>query len=157
VYDGKQGTGYDRLENLQMTPDGAHCVFIASGVGGARVVLDGTEGAPYAGISDVEQAPDGRVAYIGRKITNEALLVVGGQEIPNTQTFGRHLPYTGQSSLPHVAFSPDGKRYAYVVAKHSATPGTITARTTVVVDGKPGLEYAGANELQFSSDGKRFA
>ena len=157
VIDGKQGPGYDAVASLKMTPDGAHYAFFATAGNSRRVVLDGVEGKPYpALLTDLELAPDGRVAYMasmpstGLSPTGRgpALLVLGGQEIPNTSTFILDQGPGGHPSF-HVAFSPDGKRVAYV-KQNVPSPGLV-----VVVDGKAGPEYTSIGLLQFSPDGRR--
>ena len=97
LVDGKPGPGYDAVQSLKMTPDGAHYAFFATTGGSRRIVVDGVEGKPYGvALSDLELAPDGRVAYMASLPSTGGpspvghgppVLVLGGQEIPNTSTF----------------------------------------------------------------------
>jgi Tol biopolymer transport system component len=163
VVDGKVGPGYAKISSLQLTPDGAHYAFIATktgaaGAAGGLVVVDGVEGPSYpGGVSELEQAPDGRVAYMVVKPQtspggNPPHLIVGGLDIPNTTTFGVTIRAGYRSPQYDVAWSPDGKRFA-AVQQNRPNPGV-----TVLVNGKPmGQTYQTANELVWSPDGSRLA
>ena len=159
VVDGKQSPAYDTIESMTLSPDGAHYTFFAHGSGAAFAVHDGTEGKHYRGrLMDLETAPDGRFAYQAQLETQpgpshgaQDILVVDGTEAENTTTFTYPTP-TGMVPVRHVAFSPDGKRYAYV-QRNTPNPGV-----QVKVNGKAmGLTYNGASQLIFSPDGSRFA
>lgn len=159
VVDGKPGPAYFKIGFLVMTPDGAHYAYAAGRQGGFLVVYDGVEGR-QAGheITELEIAPDGRIAYMvpaeerpGPGHPPGPSLVVNTTEIANTTTFSNPATY-GQAPIRHLAWSPDGKRYAYI-QMNTPNPGV-----TVMVNGKPmGLTYSGASQLLFSPDGSRFA
>ncbi len=168
VVDGKAGPGYDTISGLKVTSDGTHYAFLATrrgtgpgaaGATGGLAVIDGVEGPVYPmGVSDLEQAPDGRVSYMAMKPQtspggNPPHLIVGTLDIPNTTTFGVTIRNASRFSPQyHVAWSPDGKRFA-CVQTNTPNPGI-----TVLVNGKPmGLTYDNANELVWSPDGSRFA
>ena len=149
VIDEKQGPLYDSIKSLKMTPDGAHYAYFALRSVTWKTVVDGVEGKPYGSLSDLELAPDGRVAFMATRQGNGTpLLVVGGQEIPNTRTFTLDQGPGGHAGY-HVAFSPDGKRFAYV-KQNLPSPGFVA-----VVDGKQGREYKSIDLVQFSPDGSR--
>jgi Tol biopolymer transport system component len=77
---------------------------------------------------------------------------VGALDIPNTTTFGVTIRNGYPSAQYHVAWSPDGKRFA-CVQQNTPNPGV-----TVLVNGKPmGQTYQRANELVWSPDGSRLA
>jgi Tol biopolymer transport system component len=166
VVDGKPGPAYDGISGLKLTPDGAHYAYIGMRSGGAAVqsvvVVDGVDNPGYYGVSDLEQAPDGQVAYEavttpgppGGHGGGVAELIVGGLRAANTLTFnastydkdrvGFRLGYGSH----RVAWSPDGKRVAYI-QRNTPNPGV-----TVMVDGKPmGPTYLSADELLWSPDG----
>ena len=170
VVDGKAGPGFAMISALQLTPDGAHYAYLGnrSGVGAqqAFAVIDGVESPAYFGVTDLEQAPDGRVAYVAGTKAGDAqgrggagALFVGGVEIPGScgpgpalicLSFGNTIRSGQVSPQRHVAWSPDGKRYAYI-RPNSPNPGV-----TVMVNGKPmGLTYQVAGELRWSPDGSR--
>ena len=164
VVDGKVGPGYDAIAGLKVTADGAHYAFIVTrraagaGAAGSFVVVDGVEGPNYPmGVSDLEQAPDGRVAYMAMKPQtgpggNPPHLIVGPVDLPRTTTFGVTIRSGYPSPQFHVAWSPDGKHFA-CVQQNTPNPGV-----TVLVDGKPmGPAYSNANELVWSPDGSRLA
>ena len=164
VVDGKPSPGYDEISGFKVTSDGAHYAFIATrrttGPNPSvseSAVIDGVESAPERDISDLEQAPDGRVAYMAMRPQttpggNPPHLVAGGLDIPWTTTFGTGARIGNNLSQFHVAWSPDGKRFACVQSNHP-NPGV-----TVLVNGKPmGPTYESANMLMWSADGSRLA
>jgi hypothetical protein len=161
VVDGKVGPAYDTIMSLKVTPDGAHYAFViekrSATARTAAVVVDGVEGASEREISDLEQAPDGRVAYLTMRPQttpggNPPHLIVGGLDVPWTTTFG--YPIRGVNNPPqmHVAWSADGKRFAYI-QQNTPNPGV-----TVMVNGKPmGPTYNSASGPMWSPDGSRLA
>ena len=171
VVDGKQGPGYNGISALQLTPDGAHYAHLAFPAGSQNqvAVVDGVvEGQAWRGLADLEQAPDGRVAYVVAKTVapgaahggGTGALVVAGKEqagscgnanSPMCLSFGNRRP-NGRTPQRRVAWSPDGKGFAYVQS-NAPNPGV-----TVIVNGKPmGPTYNNATELSWSPDGSRFA
>lgn len=173
VADGKPGPGYGGISQLKLTPDGAHYAFVAQSVGSPNpvAVVDGVvEGQALFGVHFLEQAPDGRVAYQAsiRPAPNDrsglAALIVGGRALPgscgtvspgncqsfnNPQSAGFDVGYRGS----HVAFSPDGKGFAYIESNRPTRPDV-----TVMVNGKAmGPTYQQATDLTWSPDGSRFA
>ncbi len=171
VVDGKVGPGYGGIRLLQVTPDGAHYAYIGQPAGSPNTVavVDGVvEGQAYRGIGDLEQAPDGRVAYMAALTVapgaahggGSAVLVVAGKELPGScgngrspmcMTFGNRQP-NGVTPQRRVAWSPDGKGFAFVQS-NAPNPGV-----SVIVNGKPmGPTYNHASELTWSPDGSRFA
>ena len=161
VVDGKSSPAYSSVTSLKLNPDGTHYAYLASGVGQVYfAVHDGVEGKHYNyyGLQDLEMAPDGRIAYSavwgkpqGGHDIGAGGIVVDGTEIPNVTSFGMPTPAGGAPQV-HVAWSPDGKRYAYI-QQNTPDPGV-----TVKVNGKPmGLSYAGAGQLLWSPDGTHLA
>ena len=166
VVDGKPGPAYDGISGLKLTPDGAHYAYLAfrPGAGPQRAVavIDGVESPAYYGINDLEQAPDGRVAYVavttpgppGGHGGGVAELIAGGLRAANTLTFNAstydkdRIGYRLGYGSHRVAWSPDGKRVAYV-QQNNPNPGV-----TVMVNGKAmGPTYLAAEELLWSPDG----
>ena len=161
VADGKVSPPYDAIQSLLVTPDGLHYVFIGTKNGAPNntmvAVTDGVEGtAGFMQVTDLVLAPDGRVAYRGLLPPKPGPgefapdLIVAGQDLPHIMAFGpgrmKNLP------LSYVAFSPDGKRYAYV-QQNTPNPGV-----TVMVNGKPmGPAYSSVADLAWSPDGSRLA
>jgi hypothetical protein len=173
VVDGKPGPAYSGIQSLQLTADGLHYGYLAFSPGSqhAVAVIDGVESKGAGlGVSNLELAPDGRFAYIAMTKGptqgdrgGEAALFIGGQQqmgscgtktgVSPCQTFTAFVPIASAKSPPyiHVAWSPDGKGYAYVQS-NLPNPGV-----TVVVNGKPsGLTYQRAGPLMWSPDGSRF-
>ncbi|HEV8363829.1 MAG TPA: hypothetical protein VGQ52_09935 [Gemmatimonadaceae bacterium] len=170
VVDGKPGPAYPTITYLTVTPDGTHYAYVASQQSATgpttAVVVDGVEGKFYFGVGDLEQAPDGRVAYVattnrgdGDRRGGEAVLIVNGvlaQRATSGAPFGPQFANTIRPSFRspsrRVAWSPDGKGFA-VIQPNTPNPGI-----TVMVNGKPmGPTYLVADELQWSSDGSHFA
>ena len=160
VVDGKPGPAFDQIGGLKVTTDGAHYAFIATRRANASmsqtVVVDGVEGPVEKNISDLEQAPDGRVSYMAMRPQTSAggnppHLIAGGLDLPWTTTFGTGVA-AGPAPQYHVAWSPDGKRFA-CVQMNNPNPGV-----TVLVNGKAmGPTYRSANQLSWSPDGSRLA
>ena len=161
VVDGKPGPSYTSVGSMKLNPDGTHYAYLASAPGPASfVVHDGAEGKhyPYYPVGDLEMAPDGRIAYSavwgkpsGGHDIGAGGIVIDGQEIPNVTSFSVPQAY-GASPIIHVAWSPDGKRYAYI-QQNTPDPGV-----TVKVNGKAmGLSYTGVGQLQWSPDGAHLA
>lgn len=166
VVDGKIGAAYDTIANLKVTPDGAHYAFIANrfsaapGAAGGRfqlVVVDGVEGRTERDVSDLEQAPDGRVSYMAMRPQttpggNPPHLIAGALDASWTTVFGLPIRVGGIVPQYHVAWSGDGQRFAYV-QQNTPNPGV-----TVMVNGKPmGPTYNSAHGLLWSPDGSRLA
>jgi hypothetical protein len=170
VVDGKPGPSYAAITSLTVTPDGAHYAYIGSQQNPTgpttAVVVDGVAGTSYFGVGDLELAPDGRVAYIattnrgdGDRRGGEAILVVDGATVQRVSgptgialQFANTLRPSFRSPYRRVAWSPDGKGFA-IIKPNSPDPGV-----TVMANGKPmGPTYLSADELQWSSDGSRFA
>lgn len=171
VADGKPGPAYQEISSLKVTADGAHYAYLATkersptapttGVPALRVaVIDGVEGKAYPNVADLEQAPDGRAAYVATKPSPPNArfaptpLVVGSVEFAeNTTVFGTLIPGSGgMRPLRHVAWSPDGKRFAYIKQNYP-NPGV-----QVMVNDQPmGLTYSAAAELLWSPDGAHLA
>ena len=160
IVDGKAGPAYDTIRSLKVTPDGAHYAFIiekrSPTARPAAVVIDGVEGATEREITELEQAPDGRVAYMAmrpqtRPGGNPPHLIVGGLDADWTTTFGYPVP-AGAAPQLHVAWSADGKRFAYV-QQNNPNPGV-----TMMVSGKAmGLAYNSVSAPFWSPDGSRLA
>jgi Tol biopolymer transport system component len=167
VVDGKPGPAYDGIAGMTLTPDGAHYAYVGTRSGGgatprAVAVIDGVESTPYYAVSEVEQAPDGRLAYIattnlgdgsGRggaaELVIGALRVKAGTVTHNVSTYDKDRPgFRLGYQTRRVAFSPDGKRAAWV-QRNTPNPGV-----TVMVDGKAmGPTYLSADELLWSPNG----
>lgn len=160
IVDGKAGPAYDTIRSLTVTPDGAHYAFIiekrSPTARPAAVVIDGVEGAIEREITELEQAPDGRVAYMAmrpqtRPGGNPPHLIVGALDATWTTTFGFPVP-AGAAPQQHVAWSADGKRFAYI-QRNDPNPGV-----TVMVNGKAmGPTYNSASAPIWSPDGSRIA
>ena len=158
VVDGTPGPAYDQISSLLLTPDGAHYAYIANKTGGNLVVSDGVEGKLYPGrISDLDQAPDGRVDFMATPPSSSPHgmapdLIVGGLTVSNSRTYNTMLSNGNRSPLRRVAWSPDGKRFAYI-QQNPPNPGV-----QVMVNGKPlGQSYNSAGDLTWSADGSTLA
>lgn len=170
VVDGKPGPAYAAITSLTVTPDGAHYAYIASQQNPTgpttAVVVDGVAGTFYFGIGDLELAPDGRVAYIattnrgdGDRRGGEAIFVVDGaitQRVSGPTgialQFANTIRPSFRSPYHRIAWSPDGKGFAFI------KPNTPNPGVTVTANGKAmGPTYQVADELLWSSDGSHFA
>ncbi len=172
VVDGTPSAAYDDVRSLLMTDDGAHYAFIGMRDLVHHLVIDGVEGPPGPPPGGLSLGPNGQVAYIetepappGYRQQNPQVLVVDGMEVTDQTVMALHYDGSLEGFPPgasptyaiadpnlntlYVAFSPDGKRFAYT------THETNGAR--VVIDGQPGPEYRGIANLHFSPDGSRVA
>jgi len=121
----------------------------------------------FRGINDLEQAPDGRVAYVapvkaapGASGGGIAMLMVAGAAVPGSCgtgslamciSFGTPVVAAGGTPQYHVAWSPGGKGFAYVKS-NDPSPGVV-----VMANGKAmGPTYTSAHQLRWSPDGSRF-
>lgn len=169
VVDGKPGPAYDGISGLKLTPDGAHYAYLAfkPGTGPQRAVavIDGVEGPAWFSVGDLEQAPDGRVAYqAGTKQGDasgrggEEKVFVGDFSVSNTLKYNvsfydkDRIGHRLGSASQRIAWSPDGKRFAYI-QRNPPNPGV-----TVMVNGKAmGPTWLAAEELLWSPDGARLS
>jgi len=141
VLDRVRGPTYDAigLGALAFSADGKRLAYAARRGGQWRVVVDGREGAAYAGIGELVFSDDGgRVAYAAER-GGSWFIVADDVEGP---PFDELLAHT-------LRFSRDGKRLAYAAVRG--------ARTHVVVDGVEGPGTDGVGKLAFSDDGARVA
>ncbi|MEO6995984.1 MAG: hypothetical protein ABI273_20440 [Lacunisphaera sp.] len=144
VVDGKQGPQFERIDDLQFSPDGH--VFYQPYLenSGVRIVRDETLVPPVDGYreSRVYFSQDGqRTVYIGEQSRD------GGDRALISD--GKAVPFKTSSFLSFV--SPDARRLAY-------STGT-RGHTRMVVDGTPGPEMMDfINEsVKFSADSRRIA
>ena len=139
VIDRVRGPTYDAigLGALAFSADSRHLAYAARRGGQWRVVVDGREGAAYAGIGELVFSDDGsRVAYAAER-GGQWFIVEDAVEGP---PFDVLLAGT-------LRFSHDGKRLAYAAVRGD--------QTHVVVDGVEGPGTDGVGKLAFSDDGAR--
>ncbi len=146
---GKQHPG-EIKQTLTLSPDNKRVAFVAQGVGGEFVVVDGVAGKHYAtitrdpinesGISlPIVFSPDSRrVAYVAKR-GGKYLVVHEGKESAEYD-----FVYTG---APH--FSPDSRRLVYTARRGG--------KFFVVVDGVEGKAFDQVTHPEFSRDGRRVA
>lgn len=156
----KESPDYLQIMSLTATDDGAHYAFIGQRGRSFFVVKDGTEGPEYTVVTDLEMAPDGRIAYQAGKPASARpagfageprWLVVDGQEVGySAAQFNRLDGGAGGQAGKYVAFSNDGKRFAWVKRLPAAGSSVV-----MLGDKQIGEEYANVAHLQFSPDGKR--
>lgn len=171
VVDGKTGPGYISIASLKVTPDGLRYAYVAQPAGSqnALAVVDGVvQGPMFRGINDLDQALDGRVAYVapiktapGASGGGVAVLMAGGVAVPGScgtgqlpycLTFNNRVGIAGTTPERRVAWNPDGKGFAYIKS-NDPDPGVV-----VMANGKAvGPTYTSAHQLQWSADGSRFA
>ncbi|MDQ6624214.1 MAG: hypothetical protein M3Y86_12130 [Verrucomicrobiota bacterium] len=138
VIDGKESEPYNRVEQLQFSPDGARVGFVAFTPDGQTAVVDGKAGRFYDSIYSLEFSPDGsHVSYVAHTPSGQ-FVVIDEKESP------------GYNAAGHVLFSENGKLNAYTA---SPTGNGVL----VVVNGHASKTYHEFDSIALSSDGSRYA
>ena len=186
ILDGKQGPVSDHLPVLRFTPDGRRCIYAVIVRGKQRVVIDGNPTREYEHVWEYGFAPDNRSFYIAQE-KNKQFLVLDEQagrrfDIVGSPVFsddGKRVAYWAQekegddeflrcvidrnvgpcyrASITEIAFSPNGKRVAYVVSNSVRAVGENEQKDFVVLDGVVGAEFKWVRELTFSPDSLHLA
>ncbi len=143
VVDGKKGSvESDAISAIVFSSDGRHCAYPARNGTKWRLVEDGAPLGPAADEINpacVVFSPDGgRLAY-GARLGKKWFAVMNGEIDLKS----------GYDSLSSFAFSPDGRRFAFVAGLDSGQ--------TVVADGRPGRFYDTTSDPTWSPDGKHLA
>lgn len=165
VVDREESDGYAVIRNFRFSPDSRRYAFEAftgnvAPVVGWYVVVDGKPGPKLYQLTDdsLTFSPDGtRVAYAGMTSVSEGVAVIDGA--PQKANLAPFQPRAakapalwGRRMRTHFAFSPDGRRVAYVGQLLNGT-----GQTVALVDGEPqGTAHLFAYPT-FSADGRHFA
>ena len=138
IVDGKEGTPYDFVQDLEFTPDSKHVTYLANRSNQWFLVVDGKEEKRYETDQTPLLSPDkSRVAYLVKGKNGDFVVADGIR--------GKPYPSIAQNSL---VFSPDSKRLAYFTDRF------------VVVEGHEGKRYDGFEKDPrpiFSPDGQSMA
>jgi Tol biopolymer transport system component len=134
--------GASEISRFTWSADGKHwaCVIQMGKGKEARyaVVVDGKTGPEFHRVEPPKFGADGVVAYLASgAINGPNRLVLGG------------VPQTGFDSYRRFAWSPDGKKLAFIGGKGG--------KVYVVRDGAQSEPYSAADELLWSPDGKSLA
>lgn len=147
VIDGVEGERFDRVgEVFHFSPEGGRVAYFAERTGKKVLVADGRQFA-HDEIANVKFGPGARLMFAGKRGTRQVVYVDGAGE--KEYAAGAAEPADARHYDSHddeFAFSPDGRRYAYV-----ANQG---GREFVVVDGAEGKQYDDIDDLQFTADGR---
>lgn len=151
VLDGEEGKSYDTVGRPRFSRDGRHVAFAAAAGGTTFVVIDGVEGRARPADDPVHPlsllfSPSGAAAYVVGPRGRVRAVIDGVEGRPYEQVFD-----------DSIAFSPEGRRFAYVAVRGGADGAP--PRSVVVVDGKEGPPHQGVvpGSIRFSPDGRRFA
>lgn len=174
VLDGhEQAEQYDKVSAVSFSPEGDSYAFVACQAEKCQLNVGGTKSGPvYDDFSYVRYSNDGKkLAFLGKR-DGRWFAVVGGKELgpglkdvwPSFWGFtedGSRFYVAGRLDgkwtyivdgkpgpdfdvISPIAFSPDGRHYAYggTIVKG----GALKKKTigTIVVDGKPGESYEGS-------------
>ncbi len=146
VVDGVAGPTVSGPKDLQFSHDGKRFIYRANfgAIGEEHIVIDGKAIPAPQGLHELKLAPHGlRYSYIAG-VQNAVTPYIDGV----AQKTIRKL---GSFDSPGIVFSPDGKRFAYVVGGL----GDNGHGLQVNVDGKTGETLLDVDDLQFSADSKR--
>lgn len=145
VLDGVIGPKYGGVARPQFSDDGHHLLYVATKTPGKyTLVVDGKEGPLYDWVgtdnpgANVLISSDGaHIAYVARQSKAQggnSVVVMDGKEAPNAD---------------RVWMSPDGKNFTYLTRQKAVGQ----ERVTIVINGKPGLEYNVFDDLRLAPDG----
>jgi len=147
VTDGVEGEAFDDVnDNFQFSPDGKRMVYLAKRGGQQFLVLDGVATA-YDGILGFKFSPDSKRLFVEARRGNTLLMILEG-EPPKKYELGPGAqvePFDDEDAP--IAFSPDGKRTAWVSPRNG--------KSLVVTGEEEGKPYDEIKNLQFTSDGKQ--
>ncbi len=165
VVDGVEGKEYFQVlpVSLSFSPDGKRVAYSArpaSALSNPRglwtLVVDGTEGSKHDFVVGPYFSRDGmHVAYAATKYrggsSTKMSVVVDGKNGPEFDEvgLGKFGALLGKNPKTPPVFSSNGMRIAYLARKG--------AKWSVIVDGKQGPEYDGADYVSFSPDGEHLA
>jgi len=144
------------LTDVVFSADAKHWVALCRADNQSQwVVVDGKKGTEYQSVGGIGFTADGRFVYTAG-MRGQTFVVTGDQESNGSQALLAVTPDTAGDRTDFFLGVPqmrsvqlNGNRVGYV---GSGTAGT----NTVVVDGKA-LQSQGANALEFSPDGSRYA
>jgi hypothetical protein len=182
IVDGQKSRNYIECSGIVFSPDSRHVASIVTNANRKQfVIYDGMESEPYTKVllESLQFGPNSiRYGYIAQR-ERDWVAVVDGRPGPPHRSIepkslrfindGRHFSYTvgGQSNKQgltvvdhevlgsHALTSPDGTRTVHVNVEGA---GTGSAKSTIVLDGKPyGPTFSSVDQLQMSPDGNRIA
>jgi len=143
VIDGKEGPRYEgvRYPGTVFGPQGKRVAYAVRKAGKSAVSIDGTESKWYDWVdhTSLTFSPNGEQFAFAASSDNRAKVVLDSIEGPSF------------SEVSHLAFNPDGSRFAYV--------GRLGLELWLVLDGKRLGPYddVPGHTFTFSPDGKHYA
>ena len=146
IVDDEESDGYRQITTPPaFTADGSHCVYVAQDDGGEHhVVVDDKTVARYGHFRKLVFSPAGsRFAVLGY-----------ADNINSIYLDGKTIDLDKGMNAMGMAFSPDGKRFAYITNHY-----TSQHNSQLVVDGQKWPVYQGGQETTpiFSPDGSDIA
>lgn len=186
MVDEKQlGMEYQRLQDLQFSPDSRHVAVKATQNGASHMVIDGEESVGYLDIHDFTFSATGRHAFVGRPANGKRQVVIDGKPDKEIQELakgslmfspdGSRLLYGAHTSLQDAITYFDGKEEAIRIeiqqsptqwkraaafspdGQHVAFMGKGAGQPTLFVDWMPGAEGLQYAFPVFSDDGRHIA
>jgi len=147
VCDGKQGPPVDDVANpsLAFTPDGKRLIYAAR-TGPDRVVM--VDDKVIRNALSYAISPDGkRMAYVLDAGNSNYALMMNDTKLT-----------TRSHEISCLTFSPDSRRFAYIIQTEEIARGYIWLRDMITVDGKGGrVAYADMRAVTFSPDSRHWA
>jgi hypothetical protein len=145
VVDGDAGPAFMRLELGVFNADGSRFAFPASDGGRWFLVEDGRAGPSFERVSSPIFSPDGsRLAYVGAESKTKMHVVVDG-----------HIGPAWHDLWDELAFSADGRRFAYIAQEVTGGPLRRQTAWRPVIDGASRRSFDEiASSPRFSPDGQ---
>lgn len=186
IVDGQQlGMEYQKLQDLQFSPDSRHVSVKATQNGAHHLVMNGEESEGYQEISDFTFSATGRYAYIGRQANRKRQVIIDGRPEKEIDELakgslmfspdGSRLFYGAHTGMRSAVTYFDGKEEAVMLevqqsptqwkqaaafspdGQHIAFMGKGTGQPTLFVDWMPGAEGLQYAFPVFSDDGRHLA
>jgi hypothetical protein len=145
VVDGVPAPKYKQIGHMFFSDDGRHLIYVAAPTYGKyTLVVDGKAGPVSSGIGT---DAIGRSVLVSPDASHIAYTAInsGNGSGTNVVLIDGKIVYSTTAQQTGVWMSPDGKTIAYL---HGAQGGV-----SLVVNGKPGQEYAAFQDIRFAPDG----
>lgn len=142
---------YRRVDELTFSLDGRKLAFVAQRGDAQLVVVDGVNSPPHRQVlrGTLSFSPEGALFYVARPKEQSADSTGDDAPSAGVRLFIDGVPGPPYDSIGPPVFARTGSHWAALAVRDG--------RSVVLVDGRPSIPYAWADDLQLSDDGTRFA